>query len=179
MSESKADLRRRILLQLKALDPHQRSARSERLCEAIRALPLWQKARRVALFYPMATEPEITPLWESAKAFAYPRIEGESLRFFHVESPSALLASRWNLMEPPPAPEAEWSLHEIDLLLVPGVAFTLRGERMGHGRGYYDRALALPGPRPVTLGICFKEQLVPTLPLEPHDRPVDHLAVAH
>ncbi len=55
----------------------------------------------------------------------------------------------------------------IDLVIVPGVAFTLAGGRLGHGKAYYDRFL--PRTRAFTVGACFDEQVVDELPLEPHD----------
>lgn len=77
-------------------------------------------------------------------------------------------------------PSASWNLRariscdpaEIDLLVVPGVAFAPIGSRLGRGRGYYDRYLAQPGFRAATVGVCYRHQLVDDLPAEPHDRPV-------
>jgi 5-formyltetrahydrofolate cyclo-ligase len=64
---------------------------------------------------------------------------------------------------------------EIDLILIPGLAFTRKGERLGRGGGYYDRFLARVGLRAVKLGICFKEQLLEELPIESHDARVDRV----
>jgi len=61
----------------------------------------------------------------------------------------------------------------LDLVVVPGVAFTRDGARLGRGRGYYDRYLSRPGLRAFCVGVCFAHQLVDTLPVEPHDRTMD------
>lgn len=61
----------------------------------------------------------------------------------------------------------------LDLVVVPGVAFTREGARLGRGRGYYDRYLSRPGLRAFCIGVCFAHQLVDTLPVEPHDRTMD------
>ena len=61
----------------------------------------------------------------------------------------------------------------IDVVLVPGLAFDSRGNRMGRGGGFYDRFLATLGPQVQLLGLCVGEQLVDEIPTEPHDRPVD------
>ncbi len=64
------------------------------------------------------------------------------------------------------------------LVVVPGLAFTPGGHRLGYGGGYYDRFLASLPPSAVTVGVCFHEQLVDDLPLDPHDRPVDLVVTA-
>lgn len=65
----------------------------------------------------------------------------------------------------------------LDLIVVPGVAFSPSGGRLGHGKGYYDiyyqRCLATC--KPYTIGLCFAEQLVPSVPLHDHDLIVDQL----
>lgn len=68
-----------------------------------------------------------------------------------------------------------------DILLVPGLAFDRQGGRLGYGGGFYDRtikALAEQGRAPVTVGICYKEQIVETVPREAHDQTLDYVLFA-
>ena len=75
-----------------------------------------------------------------------------------------------------PGPEAQaCDPSEIDLVIVPGTAFTSAGVRCGRGRGYYDKYLAQPGVHAVKVGVCFAHQLVGELPAEPHDVAMDYL----
>jgi 5-formyltetrahydrofolate cyclo-ligase len=67
------------------------------------------------------------------------------------------------------------SLAEADLVVVPGLAFTRCGKRLGRGGGFYDRALADLPKTVKRLGICFEFQVVEDLPTEPHDAPLDGL----
>ena len=60
----------------------------------------------------------------------------------------------------------------FDLVLVPGLAFTAEGERLGRGGGFYDRLLSSPGFRAFKVGVCFDRQMRETLPMEPHDQRV-------
>ena len=62
---------------------------------------------------------------------------------------------------------------EIDAIVVPGVAFTVKGVRMGRGKGFYDRYLAQSGFAALKIGVCYREQLVPDIPAEPHDVAMD------
>ena len=64
-------------------------------------------------------------------------------------------------------------------MIVPGLAFTRRGDRLGQGGGWYDRVLAGVRDDCVTIGVAFAPQLVDELPVEPHDRPVDLVVTEH
>ena len=155
--------------------------RSGAVCEQIRALPFWPTARTVGLFYPLPDEPDLLGLMaEKDRRYVFPRILGEFLVWHEVSAVEALQPSLApgvrQLREPREG--ALVALEEIDLLLVPGLAFTLEGARLGRGGGYYDRVLAALGPRTVTSGVCFAFQVLETLPLQEHDLPVQHLCSA-
>ena len=75
-------------------------------------------------------------------------------------------------------PEHEPDPASVDVVIVPGLAFTLRGDRLGQGGGWYDRFLAGLRPDAVTIGVGFREQLVDHLPVEPHDIRLDHVVTA-
>lgn len=64
---------------------------------------------------------------------------------------------------------------DIDLIVVPGVAFTAEGARMGRGKGFYDKYLSQAGFRAVKIGVCYAHQLVPVLPVEAHDVAMDRV----
>lgn len=102
-----------------------------------------------------------------------PRVGGDAMRFFDY-APGALRAGAFGIAEPDvDAEPCEPS--EIDLIVVPGTAFTQAGARMGRGRGYYDKYLSQPGFRGVKVGVCYAHQLVGELPVEPHDVFMDYV----
>lgn len=68
---------------------------------------------------------------------------------------------------PPPDPEL------VDVVIVPGIAFTASGDRLGQGGGWYDRFLTRIRPDCMTIGVGFEPQLVDSIPTEPHDRRLD------
>ena len=79
-------------------------------------------------------------------------------------------------MPEPVAPE--WTdPAELDLMLVPGLAFDRAGNRLGFGRGFYDRLIARCRPDLRTLGVAAPWQLIPAVPAEPHDRPMTAILV--
>ena len=75
-------------------------------------------------------------------------------------------------------PEDDPDPRNIDVVVVPGVAFTADGQRLGQGGGWYDRFLADVGDETVTVGVCFVEQVVSVVPQEPHDISVHHVISA-
>ncbi|WP_017668581.1 5-formyltetrahydrofolate cyclo-ligase [Sandarakinorhabdus sp. AAP62] len=118
---------------------------------------------------------EIDPMWieKELGPHAFPRIAGQDI-VFHQAEWSALKPGFQNIPEPPvTAPVVQ-----PDVLLVPLVAVTLAGVRLGQGRGYYDRALAaLRHRHPVlAIGIAWECQIAPALPAEPWDMPLDMIA---
>jgi 5-formyltetrahydrofolate cyclo-ligase len=171
---TKSELRKTVRLRLNALPPESRTKKSAAICRAAAATSEWQRARTVGFFSPLASEPNVDLLWAvlETRAVCYPRIQDKELVFIRVPDRSALLESRWNLLEPLHNAECVEPLHSIDLLLVPGLAFTADGHRLGRGGGFYDRLLSNRTARLDTFGICFSEQLMPHLPTEAHDQRV-------
>lgn len=176
---TKPELRTLIRARLATIPPGERSRRSRLLCKSVAASREWRDARCIGLFSPLPSEPDINILWQALppRTACYPRVEGDELCFHHVPDLASLRPSRWGLLEPLPETSTLVPPAALDLIIVPGIAFTHDGHRMGRGRGYYDRFLA-QCPEAVLIGVCFSEQLVPALPLESHDVPVQHLFCA-
>lgn len=110
-----------------------------------------------------------TNLWLAAQGrLALPRVDGDSLRIFHVSDPGKQLSpGSWNIPEPVDCPEL--SMDRIEGILVPGLAFDQDKHRLGYGKGFFDRLLNSAG-HIVTYGVGFREQLVEgKLPSEAHD----------
>jgi 5-formyltetrahydrofolate cyclo-ligase len=80
-----------------------------------------------------------------------------------------------HVVAPDPDPTAEFPAdpRSIDVVIVPGLAFTASGERLGQGGGWYDRFLAETREDCTVIGVAFAEQIVDEIPCEPHDRRVD------
>lgn len=126
-------------------------------------------------FLPLATEPQIRPLWADAdgRAFCFPRVRGDDMELVRIDDPALLHAATWRFADPhfetlPPLPP-----ETVDLFLVPGVAFTADGRRLGRGGGYYDRLLQHRRATSTALGVCFSVQVIDDLPIEAHDQRLD------
>jgi 5-formyltetrahydrofolate cyclo-ligase len=145
------------------------SALSAGLAERLRGWTSWQQSSCVCVFSALAGEPDVLASWPEGKRIALPRVQGEQLQFHWVASPAELEAGSFGILEP--AAGAPAAGNAFDLLLVPGLAFDRQGGRLGRGKGFYDRFLA--GARGIRVGVCFEDQIVGEVPMDPHDLRMD------
>ena len=89
----------------------------------------------------------------------------KTLTYHPIAELAELVLGRFGIREPAPGPQLE----KLDLIVVPGLAFTVTGNRLGRGAGYYDRFLATVPTTTLKVGVCFEFQLVPQIPSESHD----------
>lgn len=175
--EAKAAVRQHLRDQFARLSAAERANGSAQLCNRLAQQTAWQNARVILCFAPLTDEPDIFPLLAAAlaagKTAALPRFSPDAGAYVAAEirDPGRDLSlGRFDILEPreicPVLP-----LNRLDLILVPAVAFDLCGRRLGRGKGFYDRLLTqVTGIR---CGVAFDFQIVPEVPIEPHDVRVD------
>ena len=171
----KARLRRQALDWLTTLSCEARTAGDETLFHRFLTLPQVESVRTVLLYHGMDTEPDtvrlLSPLWDMGKQVCLPRcLPGNQMEARLVQRDSTLIRHPYGMLEPGPA----CSLippDQIDLVLVPGLAFDRSGGRLGRGGGYYDRWLA--GFSGITAALCRDGLLMEAIPRLPHDLGVD------
>jgi 5-formyltetrahydrofolate cyclo-ligase len=137
----------------------------------------------VLLYHSLPDEVDTHQLIGSAlqegKRVLLPVVVGDDLELRFLPTPDALREGAFHILEPTGAPFTDYAA--IDLAVIPGVAFTPDGRRLGRGRGYYDRLLAhFPqslSSSPYLIGLCWPFQLLADLPTEPHDLTV-HAVIA-
>ena len=174
-SVAKAELRRKIQLLLRAGRADWKRL-SQGLIERLRQQTFWEQARTVALFAPLPDEPDLLELMSNdSKRFVFPRMATHGLSWHQAHSEAALRPVGGQRMLREPVEIQEVRAGEIDLMIVPGVAFTLSGARLGRGGGYYDRALTELSQGTVSVGVCFECQILPALPMEAHDQAVSRV----
>ena len=174
---TKAEIRTRVRTETRRLTADERSNGSERVSQLLVQQQVWREARTLLMFSPLKDEVNVWPLGLQAlregKIVGLPRFveEDNSYNASRVEDlEESLDTGRFGIREPrsnaPAIP-----LKQLDLVLVPAVAFDLCGARLGRGHGYYDRLLAhVCGIR---CGVAFDQQIVDELPAEPHDISMD------
>ncbi len=145
---------------------------------AVARMDLFKRATCVAMYMPMASEPDIGRLRDvcrlSGKRVLVPVSDGAgAYRFSHIAPDALLRIGAFGVEEPEVCDYAGGE--EADICLVPGVLFDKSGNRLGHGRGYYDRLLTSLRCDCVKIGVAFSWQIVPKLPCEPHDVLMDEI----
>ena len=100
---------------------------------------------------------------------------GGILSFHQVSDPSELTPGKLGILEPNPNKHSKLNIEDIHIFLCPGLAFGLDGTRLGHGSGYYDRALAQRNNAAITIGTGLQVQIRETLPHDTHDIHLDYI----
>jgi 5-formyltetrahydrofolate cyclo-ligase len=167
MEMEKKTLRAGIRKELTAPHPEASAAIRSRL----QSLDCWKTARTILTYHPLTSEADLLPLLleESSKEWIFPRIEGESLTLHRWTQEAIWRTGPFGILEPDPKEWPTASLEAIDLALIPALAFDRRGNRLGRGKGFYDRLLANSGFRALKIGIATERFLLPEIPTEPHD----------
>jgi 5-formyltetrahydrofolate cyclo-ligase len=176
--QAKAELRKRRRAMRNSVPETARRARSEKIVAEVISTPVFAAARAVALFWPMLdrNEIDVRPLdgasRDRGKVVAYPCLRDDSEMALLVAAPSELEERGHGFAEPPDtAPPVEISA-EL-LVIVPALAVDPSGQRVGYGRGFYDRLLARIAPPAFALAIAYDFDLVAEVPVTEGDYPVD------
>ncbi len=174
---TKVSLRQRILLERKNLPLDAYRSRSRQAQQRLSVQSCFKAAQSVAMYSPVRGEIDTLELLELAlglgKKVFFPKVSGSDLQFFQIETTQDMLPGAFGVLEP--ASSAAAATQAFDLMIVPGIAFDLAGNRLGYGKGYYDRWLATRRPL-VTVGLAFELQIVRNLPAETHDQQLDFIA---
>jgi len=185
LREDKRVLRRAMGEQRDALAPAVRAELAARAAEVFLEMPEARAARIVAGFVPTRSEIDTKPLLDSLRRrgvdVVLPRVSTgllpPRLRFHRADRRSDLVFGIFGLLEPrQDAPEV--AAHDIDLFMVPGLAFDRRGTRVGYGGGYYDELAAYVRAHPDAtnarfMGFAFHFQLLDACPSGEWDVPLD------
>ena len=176
---TKSEVRQEIKRRKAACSTEERAALSREVTAKLIATAQWQQAHTVLLYHSLpdevATHELITEALSTGKRVLLPVVVGDDLELRCLPAPESLREGAFHILEPTGDPFTDYAA--IDLAIIPGVAFTHDGRRLGRGRGYYDRLL--PQLNGVTkIGLCWPFQLITQLPTEVHDIAMDFVITA-
>ncbi|AZV44387.1 hypothetical protein BAOM_3778 [Peribacillus asahii] len=182
MKEMKRKIRNDMKATLERLSEEQRIKYTNQITEQLFHLEEWKKAKVIGIT--IAVPPEvptasiIEQAWSEGKKVAVPKCYPQTkvMEFKEITSFQQLESVYSNLLEPI-AETVCVDSEEIDVLIVPGLAFTKEGYRLGFGGGYYDRFLV--SFKGTTLALAYECQLVESLPIEAHDLPVHQVVTTN
>lgn len=179
-------LRETCLAKRQAMPVPLRRAHGQAAQRALLASDVWANARRVALYMPVRAEIDTSLLLEDAWARGIqvllprcvPHVPGQ-MDFLFCAERDCLRAGLWGILEPgPQCPALPWDGSEgsPDVVVIPALAYDVRGYRLGYGGGYYDRALSQPAfAASHSVGLCYAALCLPQVPTESWDQPVKAL----
>ena len=171
---TKAELRKHIR-QLKALNQESALADSYLIMQALEADMHFQKAKTVLLYHSLSDEVNTHALinkWYSQKLVLLPKVVGDELELRCYHGTHELKKGSFGIAEP--TGELFTDYDQIDFVAVPGMAFDMNGNRLGRGKGYYDRLLPQL-TNAYKAGICFPYQIVDEVPVESNDIKMDRI----
>lgn len=174
LKEIKTNLRKEIKTKLKNLSHVEKKRQSEIVCNKLMAWPSFQAAKTVMLFWSMPDEVdthELVTTISKTKHVLLPVIDNDimvvkSFQGFETmssDNPFRIGEPTGEIVSNP----------QPDFIVMPGLAFDSNCNRLGRGKGYYDKFLAKSKYTVPRIAIAFNEQLVDSIPTEPHDIPID------
>ena len=174
--EEKKEIRREVRRRIAEIDDKAKGLAAEEIFSKIENLDTFRKAECIALFVAMkdevSTDIALRRWYDMGKHLVVPRVEGDVMRFYDYD-PERMQVGAFGIIEPMGNMECE--AKDIDLMIVPARAFTLLGERLGRGGGFYDKYMSLNGFRATKIGIAYKCQIFDSLPCDKHDIRVDQV----
>lgn len=169
-----AKLRTEKLKKRIAHDPKLQTKKSAQICKRIAHLPAFKKAKTILFYLPIHGEVDLSELFKKfagKKTFVLPRMKGTTLQLHAIKNLTHTSKNNRYKIPEPIASTPKISPQKIDLVLAPGLAFDQSGNRIGYGKGYYDRLLAkIDAPK---IGIAYQFQIVNNIPGQAHDIPMD------
>ncbi|KAG7207203.1 hypothetical protein KM043_008884 [Ampulex compressa] len=182
IKSAKAALRKEIKSIVQGMNSTDKQRQSLKVFDKLCALPQFQKSKRISLYLSTNDEIDTLPIlnyiFKSGKEAYVPRYKGskmEMVKLLSMEDYENLPLTKWNIKQPDFEDARENALETggLDLIVLPGVAFTTDGKRLGHGMGYYDRFLHAcfekQQKKPYLIAVAFNEQLRKDVPTTADD----------
>ncbi len=181
IAQMKKKIRAELLQKRKTLSPTDCQAKSQRIAEALLTSPAFSSASVIHCYLSTTTEVQTDPIIQAAlhlgKRVVVPVISKDDLILSEINDldPIHFQTGPFGIREPINTLQKEVNLKEVDLFILPGVAYDIIGNRLGQGGGYYDRLLAVPCKQTGLIGLAFEFQVIDAIPIEPTDCGVDQI----
>ena len=170
----KKELRKQIRAAKKAVPFCEKCSRSIPIMQQVEQLPQFRDAQTILLYWSMEDEVQTHDFvnrWYQQKTLLLPCVDGDDLRLRQYTGPECLKEGEQFGIGEPTGPEFT-DLNSVQMIIVPGVAFDRHNNRMGRGRGIYDRLLKST-PNAYKVGVAFNFQMVELVPTEEFDVPMN------
>jgi len=177
----KTALRKRLIARRSQMPESLRNGYSRLLRDHLLEFPQVSAAGTVAAYFSVGSEPStrslVFALWKQGHYVVLPvLLPGGDLDWASYEGPDSMVPGPRGLLEPSEARRGAETVARAEVVIVPALAVSESGMRLGRGGGSYDRALARVGEQVPTIALVYDDELLPSVPAAPHDRPVRAVA---
>ena len=186
LAEDKMDkkqLRQRIQVILEGISKEEWGRRSRYVERRIYRLPEYKQAKTIVIYWPLPKEVDlrrfIQRAKEEGKTIGLPALlKEDKIDILEFTNEEEMIKGKLGIMHPDRAKSRKIKLEEIDLVVLPGIAFDKKGNRLGRGKGWYDNFLSQLPSIVKKIGVALSPQILDSLPVEPSDEKVDLVIAA-
>jgi 5-formyltetrahydrofolate cyclo-ligase len=176
----KKKLRKEIREKRGSIPVSKRKDKSKIIAEKFFLTDYYTKSHNILAYYPFGSEIDtslvIIRALENNKGIILPKIFGQDLKLYYLDKLSEQLEkNKYGIMEPIPRFCRPAKIKDIDLAIIPGLSFDKNLNRLGYGRGFYDRLLTLIPSKIKKIAFCFNIQVIDKIPATEHDIKIDVL----
>ena len=172
----KKKIRKEILALRRAMPIDLLEEKSRKIAEKVKSHPAYQQADTVLAYIDskgeVQTKAIIEDAWAKGKKVAVPKVHGDIMEFYLISSYEQLEAGAFGILEPMESCEVVTNVPEKAVVLMPGVAFDRNGNRIGYGKGYYDKYFS-KYPESYKIALAFSMQIVDKIPADEFDIKAD------
>lgn len=184
MSQDKVSIRKYILSRRDSINDEIRKGKDREIKERLLQLPEFKASHKILLYASFRGEVDTFDLLKycitHGKAVILPRVDKQNneLKIYKIKDTEELVKGYFAIPEPNVSEDRRMNVKHMDLILVPGVAFDEQCNRLGYGKGFYDKLLSEVGSqksevRRKIIGLAYEEQIVELIPSESHDIKMD------
>lgn len=174
LKQDKKRVRELLAQKRRLLSKEDIAEQSSKVVAAVEQMPSFQSAKTVLIYYPTHNEVDLLSLikrYKKEKTFLFPVVHRKTMTACPYEGNAKMHRGKFNI----PEPTTEPYVGDIDLILVPGVGFDKRGNRLGRGGGYYDKFITRLGRKTLLVGVGYDFQLVDEVPANRWDKRLDYV----
>lgn len=180
-SNAKKTIRQEILLKRNAIPENIKKGKDIAIRQLLIRLPEFTDAKTILFYASFRSEVDTMELIKislsQGKHAVLPKVDKKNkmLKLYEIKAMCELMQGYMGILEPSVSEERLTGLDDIGLVIIPGAAFDVSGNRLGYGAGFYDKLLAGTKNKIPVIALSYEEQIIEKIPSEPHDIKVDKI----